>query len=64
MPDQFKSRLLQYAMLGFALAVGAIVLMQILGWGVADSLRPFMAPLSIACMGCGMGAGAIERRRK
>ena len=64
MTDQVKSRLLQCAMLGFALSVGLIVLMGMMGWAAEAWLRPFMVPLSIACMGCGMGVGAIEQRRK
>lgn len=64
MTDRTKSRLLQYAMLGFAFAVGLIVIAGLMGWAVEAQIRPFMEPLSIACMGCGMAAGVIERRRR
>lgn len=64
MTDRIKSRLLQYAMVGFASAVGLIVIAGLMGWAAEAQLRPFMGPISIACMGCGMAAGAIERRLK
>ena len=64
MTDRTKSRLFQYATIGFALAVGLIVIAGLMGWAIEAQLRPFMAPLSIACMGCGMAAGAIELRLK
>jgi hypothetical protein len=64
MIDQTKSGLLQYAMLGFASSVGLIVMAGMLGWVAEVSVRPFMDPLSIACLCCGVGAGAIKRGRK
>lgn len=64
MTDRIKSRLLQYAMIGFASAVGLIVVTGLMGWAIEAELHPFMVPLSIACMGCGMAAGTIERRLK